>query len=311
MLGIPILADSLPDNFPFIGVIIAAFLYWRGGRHQRLFVVSETGVRRLRSTVRRWRSIVFYLGLVVIVLALQPPLDTWSDSLFWAHMTQHMLLIGVAAPFFMAAAPWMRLWSGLPLGFRRPVAKGVLVSGWAAPLRAVGRFFTRPVVTWAAFLSDMIGWHLPYLYHLTLQIQIVHDIEHMSFLIFGILFWAQLFDSPPFHSRMDWPRRFVFLASSMFPPWMLALIFVLSGTVLYPFYSVAAYRASGISEMADQQLAGAIMWMPGEIPFAVAAFLVIYKWVEASQEETRVRRRGKRGSHGDAVGLDQMTGGNA
>ena len=69
---------------------------------------------------RRWQTAAFALGLLVVFVALESPVDTLSASLFWMHMVQHLLLIMVAAPLLVAgdgAAPLLR---GLPLRWRRP-----------------------------------------------------------------------------------------------------------------------------------------------------------------------------------------------
>ncbi|MGH7904048.1 MAG: cytochrome c oxidase assembly protein [Candidatus Dormibacteraceae bacterium] len=288
-----IIAPDWYDNLPLVGVLVAAVLYELGGR-QRLVLISRSGTRRVHSPVRRWRTAAFYAGLVSIVVALQPPMDGWADSMFWAHMIQHMLLLVVAAPFFVIAAPWMRLWSGFPLAFRRPVARAVVQSARAAPLRAAGRFVVSPPAAWVLFNAILIGWHVPFLYDRALQNQALHSLEHTSFLLFAVIFWAQLIDSSPFHARLDYAHRFFYMAASMFPSWLLALVMVFSGTPLYPAYAIRESSPSGLGVMADQQMGGAIMWMIGSIPFAIMGFCLIYKWVETSMDGTAQHGRRRR-----------------
>src|SRR5205085_12705324 len=87
-------------------------------------------------TSSRWRVVAFWCGLGVIVLALDSPLESLARQLFWAHMTQHLLLILVAAPLLVVASPWLRIWRGIPLSIRRPVAKTIVRSpALAAPRR--------------------------------------------------------------------------------------------------------------------------------------------------------------------------------
>lgn len=287
-----LIAPAWYDNIPLVGVVVAALLYELGGR-QRLFLVSEAGVKRARSSRRQWQSLAFYAGLVTIVAALQPPMDGWADSLFWVHMIQHMMLLMLAAPLFIISAPWMRIWSGFPLAFRRPVARSMLQDRWSAPVRAVARFVGGPIAAWLLFNFVLIGWHVPYLYDLAVQNQLVHDLEHFTFLVFGIIFWGQLIDSAPFHSRLDYMRRFFYLAACMFPSWILALIMVFSGTPLYPAYVIKESSPSGLGPLVDQQMAGAVMWMIGSIPFAITGFWLIYMWVSSTQEPD-AGRRGRR-----------------
>ena len=123
-------------------VICAATLYWLGGRH---------GAVVAQGSADRWRLASFALGLVAIVAALGSPIDGLADSLFWAHMVQHVLLIAVAPPLLALARPWNRMWRGLPLEFRRPVARALAQDPRLGALRRVARFVAEPLPSWMIF----------------------------------------------------------------------------------------------------------------------------------------------------------------
>ena len=110
-------AAAWPVQAPFFFVLAAGILYPLGGRRH--------GPGYRRPGERRLRAAAFYAGLLTIVVALDTPLDPLADTLFLAHMTQHLLLLVVAPPLIALSAPWLRLWQPLPLGFRRTVAKSV------------------------------------------------------------------------------------------------------------------------------------------------------------------------------------------
>jgi len=57
---------------------------------------------------------------------------------------------------------------------------------------------TRPLGAWLLFTVNLVFWHLPALYDLTLRNSTVHALEHVTFLVFGVLFWLQVIPSPPF-----------------------------------------------------------------------------------------------------------------
>src|SRR6185312_4456286 len=180
---------------PLVFCVLCGLLYWRGG-------IRQVSARRA-GPARRGRAALFYAGLVTIVIALDSPLDSLSESLFAAHMTQHVLLLTVAPPLIVLAAPWSRLWRPLPVDFRRAAARSVVVGpGWRH-LRAGARAVARPVPAWLLFNANLVLWHLPVLYDATLRSPALHDLEHALFLFTGILFWAQIVDSPPFRARLD------------------------------------------------------------------------------------------------------------
>src|SRR5438105_15072959 len=123
------------EPWVLLGVELTAILYLWGSRPKlpsqfpspsrgQFPSPSGGGLRGGRGwTPSRRRALAFWSGLAVIVFALDTPLESLARQLFWAHMTQHLLLIMVAAPLLVFAAPWLQIWRSLPLTIRRPLAK--------------------------------------------------------------------------------------------------------------------------------------------------------------------------------------------
>jgi putative membrane protein len=251
-------------------VILAAALYWLGGR----------GVGRRRSAARRWRTAAFVAGLAAIVVAIGSPLDGWADQLQWAHMVQHVLLLLVAPPLLALAQPWNRMWRGLPLGLRREVAHEVTRGRWSEGLWRTARFLGDPVPSWLLFSMTLVIWHVPFAYDATLRTPLVHAAEHALFFGTGLLFWTRVIDSPPWRSPLADSARAVYVASAMVVGWLLAIVLALSTSPLYAPYAAEASRPGGITALADQQLAAGVMWVPGSIPLAIATMFAVYHWLE-------------------------------
>jgi putative membrane protein len=260
---------------PAIGVALASVLYVLGSR-RRLKAVAST-----RRTMRRWRGAGFAAAMATVLLALTGPVDDYADRLFWVHMVQHVLLVMVAAPLLVLAAPWSELWRPLPLGFRRGVAKPVARRAWAAPLRSAGSFLARPLPAWIAFNGNLLVWHWPRLYDLAVRVQWVHDIEHLLFLATAVLFWAQVWESPPLRARMSGFGKVIYVTAATVPSWLLAVVLALATRPLYPIYAEHVARPWNMSPLTDQQLASGVMWGPGAVPFSVAVFVGIYRWLSA------------------------------
>src|SRR5437764_10998970 len=160
-------------NPPLVLVVDLALLYWLGDRR----TLTPAGHRR----EQRWRSLSFYASLAVLAVALSSPIELLSQTLFWAHMVQHVLLLVVAPPLMVAARPWVRLWRALPLSTRRPVARSVALGNRMAPVRSAVRFLGSPVPSFAAFSGVLLSWHVPALFDATLRSGALHALEHTLF----------------------------------------------------------------------------------------------------------------------------------
>jgi putative membrane protein len=288
------LLSSLVSDFPLLLVALAAALHIAGER-------QVAGLRRARgrdsaARVRRGRlrAASFYAGLATIVVALTGPVDSYAGRLFWVHMVQHVLLLTVAAPLIVLGAPWMSIWRPLPLEFRRGAAGAVARARWAHPLRAAGRALGRPVGAWLAFNVSLVVWHIPALYDLTLRHLAVHALEHTTFLLFGVLLWCQVIDSPPLRSRLRADLRVYYMLAAGAVSWMLSLVLAFAPSALYPVYAHIADRPGGISALADQQLAGGVMLGPGSVSVTLFVFIGLYRWLGADGDAGGESRPGRR-----------------
>jgi putative membrane protein len=249
---------------PLAYVAIAATLYWIGGggypREQRTF----------------WRTAAFVGGLVTIVVALDSPIDGYADTLFWAHMTQHVLLLTVAPPLILFGRPWPRMWRALPLRSRTRIGRALARSPWTSPVRALAR----PLPAWLLFNITIIGWHIPAAYDATLTSGVIHNIEHAMFFFTGLLFWARVIDPGPLRPRLSWPARVAYVVGAMIVGWIIAITLVLVPDPLYSHYALLVHRPGGMSALTDQQIAAGIMWVPGSLSYGIAMIVGFYRWLE-------------------------------
>ena len=255
-----------------LGVELAAVLYLLGGQRR-----VHARAKRESWTLSHWRAAAFFSALAVIIVALDTPLESLARQLFWAHMTQHLLLIMVAAPLLVVAAPWLQIWRGLPLSVRRPVAKTIVKAPALSGLRRVFTWVSAPLGAFVLSTANLWLWHWPAAYDLTLRNHTVHHLEHALFLGFGILFWAQVIDQPPFKARLDQLRRVVYVFLGTVQSWALAAVLSFATA---PFYAYAALpsRPGGISALTDQVFGGGIMWVPGSITYSVVFIACLSLW---------------------------------
>jgi putative membrane protein len=234
---------------------------------------------------RRLRSLWFYAGLVVLVLAVESPLDYWGYEYFIAHMIQHLLLMFAAPTLVVAGAPWQPLRSALDGALPGRPGRGVTgdrpagdrpAGGWPRPLRALGGFVLRPWVSVALFNAAMLVWQLPGPLDLAETNRAVHIwLMLASFFATGVLFWLQFIPSPPFHRRM--PTVSLVAALVVTNVVMIGIAMALSIFVSNSVYSVYDHLPGvTLSPYADQQIGAAILWVCGDF-WALPTLVVVIK----------------------------------
>lgn len=253
----------------WVPILLAAGLYEWGFARVRRY----PGVRRIH----------FHLGLLVLALALVSPLGAYDDTIFWVHMLQHLLITAVAAPLLALGAPVALALRALPAGPRRRVA--VVVGS-----RVLHRL-TSPVLTWLYLAVWLYVVHFSPLYEAALTNDWIHAAEHLVFLVAGFLFWWPVVGLDPGARRLAWPVRLLYLL--VFTPVgvFLGLAIYSAGAPLYPHYAHIAH-AWGSDAMADQRLAGEMMWEGGMLLNLAALPFVIFGWFRHEQREAeRTDRR--------------------
>ena len=264
----------LVDNWSFDPFLILVLI---------LVAWHETGLARLarrsrpeRTRQRRIRSLWFYSGLAVLLIAVESPIDYWADDYFFVHMFQHLLLMFAAPTLVVAGAPWQPLLDGLPGRTGRTATAAVLRDAWSRPLRAIAGFLLRPWVSVSLFSVVMLVWHIPALFDLAQQNQAVHIwLVHGSFFLAGVLFWLQFIPSPPFQRRMPLVSQAVALIGTNLVMWMLAMAMsIFSQTAWYSVYD----HVPGVTlpPYADQEIGAAILWVCGDF-WAIPALIYVVR----------------------------------
>lgn len=272
--------NYLADNWSFdpFAIIALILVCW----HEIGLASLARRSRPERTRQRRLRSLWFYGGLVVLLIAVESPIDYWSDRYFFMHMIQHLLLMLAAPVLIVVGAPWQPLLDGLPGRLGRTATKQVMTGGWARPVRAVGEFLLRPWVAVIGFNLAMVVWHLPGPFDLSVRNQAVHIwLLHGSFFVLGVLFWLQFIPSPPFRIRLSRPAQATALVLTNVQMWILAMsMSFLTATSWYPVYD----HIPGVTlpPFADQQIGAAILWVCGDF-WAVPAMIYVIRRMLAEE----------------------------
>lgn len=237
------------------------------------------GVRRVRrrgGSVPAARVRWFAAAAGVLVLALCSPVASVSDRRFSVHMVQHLLLTYGAAPLLAFAAPVTLALQAAGPGRARQRLLAVLHS------RAVAAV-THPVVAWVAFAAVMYATHFSGLYDASLGNPAVHGAEHLLYLGAAVLFWWPVVRRDPVPGRFPWPARLLYLVAAMPLQSLLGLAIFSSDRPLYPHYVATLGHVAAVD---DQHLAGAIMWVGGDLLMLTAIGVALAAWFRHEERAT-------------------------
>jgi putative membrane protein len=245
-----------------------------------LFAQAFVRLRRRRAEHASWtRAALFAAGLALLVLPLVSPLDEAGDErLLSAHMLQHVLIGDAAAALLVVAVRGPLLFFLLPPVALRPLAA-------FRPLRAALSLLLLPLVTLGLWATAILVWHVPSVYDYAAAHPVVHDLEHLTFVLTGILAWTQLVD-PARHGRLRRPQRIFFALGMLVLAQPVVAMLLFSSEPRYARYTNPADQLFGISPLTDQRLAGAVMMVEQLLTLGICVALLLRPYLVGR----RVRR---------------------
>jgi putative membrane protein len=170
------------------------------------------------------------------------PLCAMSSAFFTVRVVHHLLLVLAVAPL---------LAQGLTPGLRRMPAPL-----WTCTALATGMF-------WA--------WHAPALYAVALSSDAVYWLLQLALLASATAFWLAVQRAAPAVAMAA-------ILATMVSMGLLGALIAFASTALYEPH-VASTLAWGMSPLADQQLAGVLMWAPGSTAYLIAAMWIGSRWL--------------------------------
>jgi len=265
-----VLTQSRPELLPMLLVLVPGCLY-------------VYGVRRLSARGDHWpvgRTLSFLAGgLGTIVIATMSGLAAYDESLFAAHMVQHMLLSMVATVFLALGAPITLALRTLPLRHRRLVM-AVLHSRFA-------KVVSHPLVPWMLFVSSPFLLYFTGWYEATLEHRVLHEMLHLHFLVVGSLFFWPLLGVDPVPGRSGHPFRMLLVAATLpFHAFLGVAIMSVEPDgrgLLAPDHYLPLH---GLAESVfQQQLGGGLLWASGDVVGLLFLGVLLTQWMRASQRE--------------------------
>jgi putative copper resistance protein D len=258
------------DAGALIAIVCAEVLYLRA-----VHVLAARGY-----DVPFWQQAAWHAGVALTAAGLLSPLDGLGEDLLSAHMAQHLLIADLAAPLLI-------------VGLRSPVyafflpRPALVAVARRRRLRRLFRFIRRPLVAIPVYVALLYGWHIGFMFEAALESAPVHVLQHWSFVLGSVLVWWAPLD--PKRRRLHgelW--KIGHLLGARLAGMFLGMAFVIMRTPAYGAYGDSA-REHGMSPLADQQLAGAMML---GLDFLVMVFaLCLFFWAAARDADAATPAR--------------------
>jgi cytochrome c oxidase assembly factor CtaG len=249
-------------------LILAAYLYLRGGRAWGRTAARVRGARRMHS-------VAFWSGWGALGVALISPVHALGTVLFAAHMVQHEVLMLVAAPLLVLGRPLTRFLRALPLPWRRQL--GTV----SQSIRHSWRALPHPLIAWILHAAALWVWHVPRLFQATLTSELAHAGQHLSFFSTALYFWWALLYG---HQKLQgYGVAVLAVFTTALHSSLLGALLTLAPT---PWYVAYAHTVAwGLTPLEDQQLGGLIMWIPAGAIYLFAALALSIEWLHAAERQ--------------------------
>jgi putative copper resistance protein D len=226
---------------------------------------------------------LFVGAIITIVIATMGPVGSMTDRFFWADMSQHILLMMLAAPLVVLSSPvLLALRAANPSTRRR----------WLVPLlrSPAIRAISHPVVGWCVFTLALLGTHITPLFEYSLEHAVLRTfVVPLIYFAAGLIYYYPLIGRSPGAYPIPSHFKIVSMFTMMIPEALVGFAIYTTSSVLYPYYEHVTDRPWGPSTpLLDQRVGGSIMWGAGMVLDTIWISIVVAEWWK--REEHRSRR---------------------
>jgi putative membrane protein len=251
-----------PDVWLLVGLLAASYTIAAVRVGPRFAVPGQ-------PAVSRFQAICFGLGVLALWVAADWPIhDVAEQSLYTAHMIQHLVFSMVAAPLLLLGTPaWMM--------------RAILRPHWA--LRSA-QFLSRFLPALIIFNLVIVITHWPAFVDLSLRSGVVHFLAHAMILLASLVIWMPVVSPLPEVPRLTPTVRMIFLFLQSVVPTVPASFLTFGARPLYHYYE-GVPQLFGLTALEDQRMAGLVMKIGAGLLLWMLIAVTFFRW--AAEEDRR------------------------
>jgi putative membrane protein len=257
---------AYPGVWLFVGLL--GFWYWRTVLRSGRQDASGSGPPRERqdptSGARAW----FAFGVIGIWIALDWPIGALGAGyLMTFHTVTYILLSLVTPPCLLLGVP------------ERVVRRGL-----GHPLLGkVIRLGAKPLVGLTVFNVILVVTHVPSVVDGAMRTQVGALGIDLAWFLAGLALWWPALAPAPEVGRMSRPMKMAYLFASTLVPIIPSAFLTFADYPFYATYELAPRIFQPMTAQQDQQVAGLIMKLIGDLPIWFAFGVLFFRWAKASQ----------------------------
>ncbi|GAA1005561.1 copper resistance protein D [Acrocarpospora pleiomorpha] len=236
------------------------------------------------------RTVAWFIGVAILVLATQSGVARYAPVLFSVHMTEHMILSMLVPIFLVLGAPVTLALRALKPAARRGdrgPREWLTVILHSRAMRVIGH----PGIATALFIASTYALYFTPLFASAMEEHLGHLAMSTHFLLTGCLFFWIIVGVDPAPIQLPHVGRLILLFVTMPFHAFFGLALMSMGTVLASDWYDQLGRTWGDTAVADQKLGGGIAWAFGEIPTLIVVIALAIQWWRA---DDRLARRADR-----------------
>lgn len=263
-----------------------------------LAVAYAIGLWTLRKRGDAWpvgRSIAWFSGCFVLLVATSSGVGMYSAAMFSVHMGAHMAM-SMLAPVLLAlgGAMTLALRAFKPAGRNAPPGprEWILEFLHSPP----SRFFTHPIVASVMFVGGFYALYLGGIFETFADSHTAHVLMNLHFLMSGYLFYWVVIGVDPSPRDLQPVTKLGMVFGSLPFHAFFGVTLMSMGTVMAESYYRGLALPWNYDLFDDQKVGGSIAWSAGEIPLVLVMLALLVQW---SRSDTRTARRVDRAADRD------------
>ncbi len=227
------------------------------------------------------KSYLYFGGIFLFILATFSPLAFLAQYLFSAHMIKHIIILLIIPPMLLSSTD------------NKFLNKVINIS----PIRKIGDKLFYPITAWLLGVGSMWLWHIPKLYKLMQQSQLLQTFQMISLLILGLIFIWPVF-TPTKYKKLQALQASLYLFTACVGCTILGIFITFAPANMYAQFLYGSNTAVlnlihskwGITSEIDQQMGGLIMWIPACFVYLTNVMISLIKWYSKADKDIYKRK---------------------